>query len=108
MDNHFYILAGGGARADHDLPFVRPAHLHWTGTSRGDLARMANEADPDARVVTFQTDALGFRNSVEAERADLVFIGDSFTEAGYLPESETFVSLVGHKVGLTVSEPTVV
>ena len=53
-----------------------------------------NSPDPEARMITFQTDAQGFRNSKTLQQADLVFVGDSFTEAGNVPEEETFVALV--------------
>ena len=76
--------------------------FHWTGSSRGDLAIETNSADPDARIVTFQTDFEGFRNSRDLSEAEIVFIGDSFTEAGNVPEEETFVWLTGNALGVEV------
>ena len=102
MENPWYTLTDDGMTADNDLPFVRPPHLHWTGVGRGDLALLADAPDPDARMVTFQTDSQGFRNADEKDRADIAFIGDSFTEAGNVLEDETFVSLVGRRSGMTV------
>jgi hypothetical protein len=102
MDNPWYIFTGKGTIADNDLPFVRPPHLKWTGKATGDLAFFANERDPSARLVTFQTDAHGFHNPTEADRADVVFIGDSFTEAGNVGEEESFVSRVGQRLGSSV------
>src|SRR6185369_5953031 len=74
-----------------DLPFERPAHLHWEGLSRGDLAILNQDDDPYATRVTFVTDHEGFRNGRDQDRANLVFLGDSLTEAGNLPEDDTFV-----------------
>lgn len=99
-DNPWYMSTGEALVADNDLPWVRPPNLHWTGSSRGDLAIETNSADPDARIVTFQTDSEGFRNSRDLNAADILFIGDSFTEAGNVPEEETFVFLAGNQLDL--------
>lgn len=102
MDNPWYTFTGEALMGDNDLPFVRPPHLRWTGLSRGDLAVFAEERDPDAHVVTFHTDALGFRNSCESTRASIVFVGDSYTEAGNVQEAETFAERTGKRLGRTV------
>lgn len=97
-DNPWYLSTGQALVADRDLPWMRPPNLHWTGCSRGDLAMETNSADPDARVVTFQTDFEGFRNSRDLAKAEIVFIGDSFTEAGNVSEQDTFVSLTASAI----------
>lgn len=103
MDNPWYTTTGAAATVgSRDLPFERPPHFTWTGLSRGDLATLHGRRDPHARVVTFQTDFQGFRNSRDITEADIVFIGDSYTEAGNVPEEESFVQLVGSKLGRTV------
>ena len=77
---------------DPDLGFVRKPNLSWHGsTSR------------HTRKVDFRTDQSGFRNAPGIERADIVFIGDSYTEAPQVPEEETFVQLVGEGTGQTVA-----
>jgi hypothetical protein len=101
MDNPWYPTTGDALEAHPDLPFVRPAHLRWEGISRGDLAILNGDADPYARQVTFQTDHEGFRNSSDLSRAELIFLGDSFTEAGNVPEEETFVRLVAGELQMT-------
>lgn len=95
LDNPWYQASGRGMTSAADLPYLRPAHMKWTGLSRGDLSWDDNTPDKDARTVTFATDAEGFRNDDEAEFTDIVFIGDSFTEAGNTPIDEIFSSLVG-------------
>lgn len=97
-DNPWYMSTGEALVGDKDLPWVRPANLHWTGSSRGDLAIETNSPDPEARIVTFQTDFEGFRNSRDLTQADIVFIGDSFTEAGNVPEENTFVAVTAEKL----------
>ena len=98
MDNPWYFAAGGGVSESVELPFERPPHLRWEGLSRGDLALLNRDPDPYARIVTFQTDSQGFRNSEELPQADVVVIGDSFAEAGNVPEAETFTKLIGQKL----------
>jgi hypothetical protein len=103
MDNPWYLLPGlGGVSPADGLPYGRPAHISWTGLSRGDLAMLNHDDDPHARAVTFQTDMDGFRNSKDIRQADLVTIGDSFTEAGNIAEAETFSFRLGPKLGMSV------
>jgi hypothetical protein len=100
MDNPWFVWAGGGMSAEADLPFGRPPHLKWTGSSRGDLAILNDDEDPYAETITFQTDRDGFRNSEEISEADLITIGDSYTEAGNLPEMDNYTVLLGRRLGL--------
>lgn len=99
-DNPWYLATGQAIESDPELPFVRPPHLSWSGLSRGDLALLNGDPDPFARRVTFATDFEGFRNGRDLHRADLVFVGDSFTEAGNVLEEETFVQQVAGQLGL--------
>lgn len=101
MDNPWYFCAGGGVAESEELPFGRPPHLKWEGLSRGDLAIMGGDEDPHARQITFETDWQGFRNGEDLEQADLIVIGDSFSEAGNLPEVESFCSLIGRELEVT-------
>ncbi|MFO1514222.1 MAG: hypothetical protein U1F83_15135 [Verrucomicrobiota bacterium] len=101
MDNPWYLAAGGGTSDGVELPFERPPHLKWEGLSRGDLALLNGDPDPYARPVTFETDMDGFRNSRDIGQADLITIGDSFTEAGNVMESESFSTLAGRRMGLS-------
>jgi hypothetical protein len=100
MDNPWYFTAGGGIKASDELPYERPAHLKWEGLSRGDLAQWNQEPDPYARTITFSTDWEGFRNGEDIRQADLISIGDSYTEAGNVPEDENFTTLLGRKLNL--------
>jgi len=101
MDNPWYYESGGGVSSSSDLlPFERPSNLMWEGLSRGDMAVLNDDDDPYAQYITFQTDSEGFRNSSEIPTADLIVIGDSFTEAGNIPEEDTYVSLLGKKLNL--------
>src|SRR2546423_3053639 len=69
---------------DEDLGFVRKPGLSWQGQPR-----------PDEKSVTYRTDEQGFRNAAGILRAEIAFIGDSFTEAASVPEESTFVQQTG-------------
>ena len=104
-DNPWYLhTAGAGSmmQQSDQLMFERPPHLHWRGLSQGDFATGQGYRDPYARYVTFKTDHEGFRNHTDQDQADVVFIGDSHTEAGNMPEAETFVARTGEALGVSV------
>lgn len=70
---------------DPELGFRRKPNIVWRGAG-GDV-----EAP-----IHYRTDALGFRNPPDRpDRADIVFVGDSYTEAAQVDEEETFVRRVG-------------
>lgn len=77
--------------ADPELGFVRKPLVSWQGYV------------PDVnRIVEYRTDKNGFRNSTEQQRADIVFIGDSYTESATNVEENTYASLVAQSTGLSV------
>lgn len=102
LNNPWYMTGEAAMEASQKLPFVRPPHVEWTGVSRGDIAMMMGAHDPYAQKVTFHTDHEGFRNAADLKQADLIFIGDSATEAGNIPEQETFVQLAGNALDCSV------
>lgn len=70
--------------ADEELGFVRDPFITWEGWPY---------TDPAAHYVEYRTDHNGFRNPPGISEAEVVFVGDSFTEAGNVPEEDTFVRL---------------
>jgi hypothetical protein len=76
--------------ADPELGFVRKPRVYWRGYVP-DLDRM----------VDYKTDENGFRNSTEQQQADVVFIGDSYTEAAQVSEGDTLVRRVTQLSGLS-------
>lgn len=76
---------------DAELGFVRKPHIKWRGHAAG-IERLAD----------YRTDEQGFRNPPGIRRADIVFIGDSFTEAASVEEPETFAQRVGAETGMKV------
>lgn len=76
---------------DDELGFVRKPWISWRGFA------------PDVnRVVEYHSDENGFRNPPGIQRADIAFVGDSFTEAATVDEADTFVHRVGAATGKSV------
>lgn len=69
--------------ADSELGFVRKPNVAWSG--------YVPEVN---KIVDYRADENGFRNDLGIKSADIVFIGDSFTEAGEIPQMETFARRV--------------
>ncbi|MDA0372312.1 MAG: GDSL-type esterase/lipase family protein [Planctomycetota bacterium] len=78
--------------ADPELGFRRKPHASWYGY-----------VPEVGREVSYRVDANGFRNEEGLKRADLVFIGDSYTEAAQVDSSDTFVARVGVAQGMSVA-----
>lgn len=76
--------------ADNELGFVRKPGVSW----RGYVPELG-------KIVEYRTDANGFRNSTTRNQADVVFIGDSYTEAAQVDEGDTFVRRVERLSGLS-------
>jgi len=77
---------------DPELGFKRKPNINWRG-----------RLTPDGPELTYRTDERGFRNPPGLTRADIVFIGDSFTEAASVDEERTFVRLAGQKTGMSAA-----
>jgi hypothetical protein len=75
---------------DAELGFRTLPNLRWHG-----------KKNKDAYEVDFRTDKNGFRNPPGVTKADIVFIGDSYTEGAEVPEEQTFVRRVSDATGLT-------
>jgi hypothetical protein len=76
--------------ADSELGFVRKPFVSWRGYV------------PDINsIVEYRTDKNGFRNSTDLQRADIVFIGDSYTESATTLDEDLFVRRVAQSTGLS-------
>ena len=98
--NPWYVWASGGTRESNDLMFERPPNLKWKGLSNGDIGE--HRDNTYATLVTFETDFEGFRNEEDIRQADVVFIGDSHTEAGNVPIEDTFAQRVRRALSASV------
>ena len=78
--------------ADNELGFVRKPGVSWRG--------YVPEVN---RIIDYHTDENGFRNPAGQRHADIVFIGDSFTEAAQVDDKDTFVRRVAQATGLSVA-----
>ena len=77
--------------ADSELGFVRKPGVSWR--------RYVPSLN---RFIDYRTDENGFRNPPRTHRAEVVFIGDSYTEAATVAEEDTFVKRLGQLTGLSV------
>lgn len=75
---------------DSELGFARKPEISWR--------RHVPELN---RFVDYRTDENGFRNPPRIPQADIVFIGDSYTEAAQVTEEETFARRVAAALGVT-------
>lgn len=105
----FYVLVHRGAwRPAHWLDLEHVAHAHALadpelGFRRKPLLDGWGLTGDEERIVHYRTDARGFRNPATPTRADVVFVGDSYTEAAQVPLDENFVARVGMATGRTVA-----
>lgn len=92
---HYWLDFAHVSRADNvpdpELGFRRKPDTVWTG------------AVPQVgRVISYRVDSKGFRNPPGVDRAELAFVGDSYTEAAQVDEADTFVQRVGRLTGSSV------
>ena len=89
--------------ADSDLGFRRPAGFSWTGQVRSDLASSWHVPIGQPKRLSFSTDARGFRNGRERDRADVILLGDSYVEGWYVSDDETAAAVLDSRLGRPVS-----
>ena len=90
--NPFYIPGDATTKhPDTRVWYVRPPNLYWKGKSPDDFVK----SGPYEQEVVYRTDSDGFRNHREVSSADVVFVGDSFTEAGNVNDEQTFAARTG-------------
>lgn len=77
---------------DPELGFIHKPFIKWEGFAY---------SDPGAHYIVYRTDENGFRNPLGIHSAQIVFVGDSFTEAGNMPEKDTFVQVVASRLNVT-------
>jgi hypothetical protein len=84
--------------------FRRPGPDAWHGKVISAALRL--QGIPDADVgdpeVTVTYDRDGFRNPEDLADWEIVVVGDSFTEAGYLPYEDLFTTVLGRLTGRRV------
>ena len=74
---------------DAQLSFRRPSRQSWAGVLGGDVVSGWNLPIGAPKQISFTTDALGFRNRVTREQADVVLLGDSYVEGWHVSDDET-------------------
>ena len=84
-----WLIRQAGLTADPEFDWTRPPHFVMT-IPRGD----------DTPLLTVTMDEHGYRRSTRMTRADIVVIGDSFTDALQVSDEDTFVRRVASATGL--------
>lgn len=93
---------------DQPLPevfFLHPGPVTWTGQPLRTLEVLrlgTDNAYVDESAITVDYDADGFRNAPGLKDWEVVVVGDSYTELGYLPDQELTSSVVARQTGLRV------
>lgn len=89
-----------------DVYFRRPGPDVWRGTVLTAMMQKINatetDAYPDEVPLVVHYDKLGFRNPDDLDDWKLVFVGDSFTEIGYLSHEQLVSTQVGRLLGQPV------
>ncbi len=85
--------------------YHRPANLQWQGRPLRTQLELQGFTDSDydqEMEVRIHYDQDGFRNAPGMDDWSMVFVGDSFTELGHLPDQQLFTSIVATGSGRTV------
>ncbi|MDA1016108.1 MAG: hypothetical protein O3A00_16835, partial [Planctomycetota bacterium] len=86
--------------------FRRPGPDVWRGTVLTAMMQKINATETDAypheSPLKVHYDEFGFRNPTDLQDWNLVFVGDSFTEIGYLPYEHLVSTQVGRLLGRPV------
>jgi len=88
-----------------DVYFQRRGPASWTGRVLATGLRTdggLDDAYTEEAEVTITYDGQGFRNPDDLEDWELVVVGDSFVEMGYLPHEDLFTTRLGGHLGARV------
>jgi len=85
--------------------FRRPGPDRWHGQVLRPMLKIMKARETaytDEPIVDIEYDADGFRNPAELKDWDVVVVGDSFTELGFLPYDDLFTTVAGRQLKLRV------
>ena len=88
-----------------EFTYMRPGDIRWQGQPLQQQLRNQgfNDTDYDHEPVRdFRYDGDGFRNPVDLVDWEIVVVGDSFTELGYLPVEDLFTSVLARQLNCSV------
>jgi hypothetical protein len=88
-----------------EASFRKRGPEEWTGQvlyTRLEQIRMEPNPYADEPVLTIRYDDQGFRNPPELADWEVAVVGDSFTEAGYLPYEGLYTSVLAEELGVAV------
>jgi hypothetical protein len=89
--------------ADPELGFRHSPSVRQSGRLRSDIERAWGlpASKPDRITTTY--DRSGYRNATELDRADIVLIGDSYVEGGFVSDHQVVSSLLQAGLGRPVA-----
>jgi hypothetical protein len=90
-------------RIDRELIHLHKPGQRMVGETAGDLVEWLGVPERHMYRVDVQYDRFGFRNPEGIERAGVVIIGDSFVEAGLVPQADLFSSRLAGTQGVRVA-----
>ncbi len=90
-------------RIDPELIHLHKPGQRMAGETAGDLVGWLGVPQRHKYRVDVQYDRLGFRNPEPLDRAGMIVIGDSFVEAGLVPQHDLFSSQLARSEGLPVA-----
>jgi hypothetical protein len=88
--------------SDPVLAWSRPPHEAWSGRPRSDMSVAFNLSVRAPRWQSFTTDARGFRNRRDRDRAEVALVGDSYVEGAYVSDEETAAEDLEQQTGWSV------
>jgi SGNH hydrolase-like domain, acetyltransferase AlgX len=88
---------------DPDLGFRHTPNVRQSGRPRSDIERRWGlpATGPDRITITY--DRRGHRNAAELDRADVVLIGDSYVEGGYVSDHQVVSTVLQSRLGRPVA-----
>lgn len=88
---------------DPELIYTRAPESHLTGETIGDLVYWLGITTDRRYPLDVRYDRRGFRNARDLDTAAIVLVGDSFLEAGLIPESDSLSSRLRDRLGVPVA-----
>jgi len=89
----------------HEVFFKHPGPFTWTGQPLRQLEILRKGTDNtyiNEQPITVSYDVDGFRNPPDLKNWDVVVVGDSYTELGYLPDYQLSTSVAATQTGLKI------
>ena len=88
---------------DPDLGFRHAPNVRWSGRPRSDVEVAWGLPASRSDRITVTYDGRGYRNATALDRADIVLIGDSYVEGGYVSDDQVVSRFLQDRLGRPVA-----